>query len=287
MTHEGFCPIIALNLVSDSLSTNPVRASELPDDADREARIEQLLLSGLDHYFAGQYERAISVWTRVVFLERHHDRARAYIERARSALAERHRESEEFLHNGLSAYNAGDIEKARDLLTRAVEQGSDTADVFLGRLNRVGTDVTGNEGRVDSLLARPPMKRRPVTLAPRRTGWTAAALLALLLAATMLLGGLPIGTWLSELQVAAPQATTHVITDDPLPVVRASETTLAEARTLHAGGRLREALRALDRVRMADPFRADADRLRAEIQRDILAAAGIHGSVGDVAGSRP
>ena len=118
----------------NSQSTNPVRASEPPGDADREARIEQLLLTGLDHYFAGHYERAISVWTRVVFLERHHDRARAYIERARSALAERQRESEELLHTGVSAYNAGDIERARDLLTRAVERGSDSADVFLDRL---------------------------------------------------------------------------------------------------------------------------------------------------------
>jgi len=97
--------------MSDSLSTNPVRGAGAPDDADREARIEQLLLLGLDHYFAGHYEHAISVWTRVVFLERHHDRARAYIERARSALAERHRETEELLHTGVSAYNAGEVER--------------------------------------------------------------------------------------------------------------------------------------------------------------------------------
>src|SRR5688572_6158739 len=120
----------------DSQSTHPVRAAEPPDDADREARIEQLLLTGLDHYFAGHYEHAISVWTRVVFLERHHDRARAYIERARSALAERQRESEELLHTGVSAYKAGDVNRARELLTRAAKRGSDTADMFLDRLNR-------------------------------------------------------------------------------------------------------------------------------------------------------
>jgi tetratricopeptide (TPR) repeat protein len=273
--------------MSDSLSTNPVRASEPPDDADREARIEQLLLSGLDHYFAGQYERAISVWTRVVFLERHHDRARAYIERARSALAERHRESEELLYNGVSAYNAGDIEKARDLLTRAVEQGSDTADVFLDRLNRVGSSVSGADLRIDPLPARSTVRRRRVTLPPRRSGWTAAALFALVVAATMLLGGLPIGTWLSELQVAAPAPSTQVASDEPLPVVRASETVLARARTLQADGRLRDALRALDRIGIADPFRAEADRLRADIQRDLFAAAGIQSSAPDVPGSLP
>ena len=273
--------------MSDSLSTNPVRASEPPYDADREARIEQLLLSGLDHYFAGQYERAISVWTRVVFLERHHDRARAYVERARSALAERHRESEEFLHNGVSAYNAGDIEKARVLLTRAVEQGSDTADVFLDRLNRVGTAVSTADLRIDPLLARSTVRRRHVTLPPRRSGWTAAALFALFVAVTLLLGGLPIGTWLSELQIAAPAPSAQRASDEPLPAVRASETVLARARTLHADGRLRDALRTLDRISIANPFRAEADRLRAAIQRDLFAAAGIQTSVPGVPGSLP
>ena len=273
--------------MSDSLSTNPVRASELPDDADREARIEQLLLSGLDHYFSGQYERAISVWTRVVFLERHHDRARAYIERARSALAERHRESEEFLHNGVSAYNAGDVEKARELLTRALEQGSDTADVFLDRLNRVGSSASGVDLRIDSLPARPTVRRRGVTLPPRRSGWTAVTLVALVVAATMLLGGLPIGTWLSELQVVTPAPSTQVPPEEPLPVVRASEMALARARTLHADGRLRDALRALDRVGIADPFRTEADRLRADVQRDLLAAAGIGNAAPGVAGNLP
>src|SRR5260221_14317777 len=87
------------------------------DDADRATRIEELLVSGLDHYFAADYEQAINIWTRVVFLERDHDRARAYIERARSAIAERQRESEELLHRGVDAYKSGDVANARDLLT--------------------------------------------------------------------------------------------------------------------------------------------------------------------------
>ncbi|MBE3098611.1 MAG: hypothetical protein IMZ44_15960, partial [Planctomycetes bacterium] len=73
----------------------------MPDgisEIERDTRIETLLLCGLDHYFAGDHERAISVWTRVLFLDRGHARARAYIERARSAVAERQRESDELLH---------------------------------------------------------------------------------------------------------------------------------------------------------------------------------------------
>jgi hypothetical protein len=261
--------------MSDSLSTNPVRGADAPDDADREARIEQLLLLGLDHYFAGHYEHAISVWTRVVFLERHHDRARAYIERARSALAERHRETEELLHTGVSAYNAGEVEKARELLTRAGDQGSDTAHIFLDRLNRVGATTAAADLRIDPLPARPTAPRAPATMPPPRTGWTAAALFAVVVAVAMLVGGLPIGSWLSELEVTAPAPATQAASDEPLPVVRASDTAVARARDLYAGGHLRDALRVLDRVDPADPLRAEADRLRADIQRDLLAAAGI------------
>ncbi len=68
-------------------------------ERERDARVEDLLLTGLDHYFAGQHELAISVWTRVLFLDRGHARARAYIDRARSAIAERQREGEELVHD--------------------------------------------------------------------------------------------------------------------------------------------------------------------------------------------
>src|ERR1044071_87558 len=91
-------------------------------DAERQARIEELLVSGLDHYFAEDYEQAINVWTRVIFLDREHDRARAYIDRARKAIAERQRQSEQLLHEGVDAYRTGNVERARDLLTRAVDQ---------------------------------------------------------------------------------------------------------------------------------------------------------------------
>ena len=260
--------------MSDPLTTEPVPESG-PGDADREARIEQLLLSGLDHYFAGQHERAISVWTRVVFLERHHDRARAYIERARSALAERQRESEEVLETGVTAYNAGEIEKARDFLTRAAEAGSDTAHVFLDRLNRMGAGAGAADARPNPVAARRPAAARRIPLPPRRTGWIAAGVAAAALAVAMLVGGLPIGSWLSELQGTVPAALAPSPIEEPLPVVRGSETALARARALHADGHLQDALRALDRVDLADPFRADADRLRADIQRDLLAAAGL------------
>jgi tetratricopeptide (TPR) repeat protein len=273
--------------MSDPMSTNTVRAAEPHDEADREARIEELLLSGLDHYFGGQYDRAISVWTRIVFLDRHHDRARAYIERARSALAERQRESDECLHDGVIAYNAGEIDKARELLTRALEQGSDAAGVFLDRLNRVGPVGLTADAHAEPKPARAAAGRRRMPMAPRRRDWVAAGLAALVVAAMMLLSGLPIGTWLSELEVAAPTAALQPTVDEALPIVRSSEAALLRARTLHADGKLHDALRALERIGVGDPARADADRLRADIQRDLFAVAGVPSAVTPERGGRP
>ena len=128
----------------DHLHDDP-RAEGQPSDVDRNVKIERLLLAGLDHYFQGRYERAIDVWSRVLFLDRSHARARAYIDRARAALAERLRESEELVHTGVEAFERGDVHEARSLLTSAVERGGgrDEALTVLERLNRLEAAAGG------------------------------------------------------------------------------------------------------------------------------------------------
>ena len=59
----------------------------------------------------------------------------------------------------------------------------------------------------------------------------------------------------------------------PLPIPAPTEGYLAQARSMFAGGKLRDALRALDRVPVGDALRPDAERLRADIQRELLAVA--------------
>ncbi len=121
--------------MADPQSSGPRRSDATPG-AEDEGRIENLLVTGLDHYFAGEFEAAINLWTRVLFLDRNHDRARAYIDRARSAQAEQQRISEALVHEGLAAFDKGEVIRARALLSDALDQGA-SHDVALGVLGRI------------------------------------------------------------------------------------------------------------------------------------------------------
>ncbi|MEO7157171.1 MAG: hypothetical protein ABI039_06405, partial [Vicinamibacterales bacterium] len=132
------------------------RRSEALSAADDDARIETLLVTGLDHYFAGEFEAAISLWTRVLFLDRNHDRARAYIDRARSAQAEKQRISEALVHEGLAAFDKGEVVRARALLSDALDQGA-SHDVALGVLGRIDRLDAGTR---HAAAAAPVVRRR-------------------------------------------------------------------------------------------------------------------------------
>ena len=268
--------------MSDPLRTDASQPAGKPGEADREARIEQLLLSGLDHYFAGEFEQAINVWTRVVFLERGHDRARAYIERARSALAERHRESEELLQRGVAAFNRGETAEARELITKAVEQGGahDIALVFLERLNRLGMpavppSVAEAPRAVPERRAAERVREGTLPASGVRGPWILATLVLVAAVAAVVLGGIPMGIWLADMPAVPPGEYVPVVAEEPLPVARSSEGLLSRARALYGEGHLRDALRTLDAIGIADPLRGDAERLRADVQRQLLATAGV------------
>lgn len=262
--------------------TEPLRTapgSEMPADAaDREALIERLLLAGLDHYFEGRFEQAVNIWTRVAFLERGHGRARAYIERARGALAERQRESDELLHRGLEAYRTGDLTGARELLTRAAAAGSsETALVFLQRLGvaEAGQAAAAPVAQIaydgGTSAGRPSRRHsdKPIVAA---TNWLATIAVCVGIASAILMAAPPIASWLGEGPSAAAAADRP--TDDPLPMVRGAELRLSQAKALFDGGKPHDALRLLESIDHGDPLRGDADALTAAIQITLLAAAG-------------
>lgn len=236
-------------------------------DAQRNTRIEQLLVSGLDEYFAGRMDQAVNVWTRVLFLDRTNDRARAYIDRARRAQAERQRESDAMMHQGLQAFDEGDVDKARRLLTAAVERGA-PHEQALPVLHRIGLLEVGTPDAAspDARGRWRRGERDSVPAPPSRLGpW----LLALGIAA---LGG--IAVFVSD--NAAPQGLAGLPVEypNPLPVPAASDAHLARARQLFAAGKLPDVLRVLARIEPGDEAWADAQALRGRVQRELLAAAG-------------
>jgi hypothetical protein len=242
---------------------------------ERESRIEELLLAGLDHYFNGQHERAINVWTRVLFLDRSHPRARAYIERARGAVAERQREGEELLHTGVEAFQRGDADDARRVLTSAVDRGvaPDEAIALLDRLDRLATPPAPPSGPSLRRAGQPPQPA-PAASQGRVSIMTLVLVLAIGLAAG---AGVMIFIDASAAPAAVDASGTAPLRSgpalEPLPLPTAAEAAFTRARAFEQSGRLREAIDALETIRPWDPLRPQADELRGRLQTELLARA--------------
>ena len=267
---------------------DPLRSDMRPAEAlsgtERDARIEQLLLAGLDEYFAHRYEHAINLWTRVLFLDEHHDRARAYIERARSAQSELQRETDAVLYQGIEAFREGNVARARELVVDALDRGAslDDAQGMLDRIERLDAGQTVPKHR-RPLAARPlPVAEVATedlaTGAKRVSGWVPALLLMAAALATFAVGiwGWTVpdpSTWSVFAAASRQPRVVMPLPLAPLPIAAANEAFLSRAKAQFASGRLRDALRQLDRIPIGDPLRADADRLRADVQRQLLAVA--------------
>ena len=273
--------------MTDALRSDRSSSREAPD-RERDARVEALLVSGLDHYFSGQYELAINVWTRVLFLDRGHARARAYIERARSAVAERQREADELRHAGATALHRGELAVARQLLTAAIERGAsgEEALALLQRIDRIEAAALGGvvgrrEGAVQQPAADP--DARPSTTGEAAAGrpgpvptdsrllWLAGGLIAGVLLALISVGYLWI---ISEpIQIGTTPVSGAPAVADPLPVPTPGELRVLRARVLVAEGKLREALALLESASPSEGDRPALEELRAAVQRRLIDAA--------------
>lgn len=234
------------------------------DDAtSRDRQIDALLDEGLERYFNNRYEDAIHVWTRVLFLDRTHARARAYIDRARTAQAEAHRTFEEKLHASRVLLEQGDTEAAGRLLAEAVATTGD--DLHSAALR---AELERRE------RARPADVRPGAAREPDRERWylrrpsPGLVAVVVLSAFAVLLGGLAI---LDLTDTDRPSAAAPLVRGQAAPPT-SSAVALVRARALVARGRLSEALIQLDGVSPVAPERARADALRIEIQQLLLAS---------------
>lgn len=244
--------------------------TERPSSAD--SRVENLLSEGLEHYFEGRFEDAIHLWTRVLFLDRHHASARAYIERARGGIAERQRRTDESLQAIGALLDAGKAVEARQRLTQVIsvtgdDERTSTLRVRLERLERVS-----GVHRIHAVPApEPEWWRAGLALANYRVRVKHVAVAAAVVCVAVLLSSPAVRTWIG----LAPVTPVPVVGRAPIAVTvpTGGEVALIRARALYARGRLADALAALDRVGPEQNTRPEADRLRVEIQRVLLAAA--------------
>ena len=263
--------------MADPHKSGPRRSEALPG-AEDEARIENLLVTGLDHYFAGEFEEAINLWTRVLFLDRSHDRARAYIDRARSAQAEQQRISEALVHEGLEAFDRGEVARARELLSDALDQGAshDVALGVLGRIDRLDAGTRPATPATPVLRKRAARKPTAADVNERRgtiTMWWITAAAVVIVGAIAFVAVAPNGLAWFPVQATTGAPAAPVTVPSQLPLPSPTESYVVRARSLFASGKLRDALRALDRVPVGDALRPEAERLRADIQRELLAVA--------------
>jgi len=263
--------------MADPRSIDPLESNDGPPDLDRDAKIDELLLAGLEQYFDGRYQDAINIWGRVLFLDRGHQRARAYIERARGALAELQRATEELVQEGVAAIDRGDGPAARRLLAAAVATGEphDLAHTYLDRLDRHSPPPQDHARPRGGAIAqgeksgrrRLPGTARPVRALPIIGAAILVGLVIVFAASRDLLRPLVAREWR---QVPAAGA---AVTPDPLPAPRPSEVALGRAYDLYRSGHLKAALAALDGVSDADPLASEAARLKIEVQRILLESA--------------
>ena len=242
------------------------------ETAHRDSRIEALLVDGLDHYFNGRYEEAIHLWTRVLFLDRSHARARAYIDRARSALGERQRRAEELLEASQELLAQGRTDAARDLLSEAVAASGDDERAAALRVRLERLERAHAPAPLGPTAAAPSPAVVPGWAWPRRSPLT-VGLVSVLVGGLFVVG--TVGSSTIQEWLGLPAASEQLfVTAGPLDltVLSSADVALVRAETLYSRGRLAEALQTLDRVPADSPVRSRADTLRIEIQRLLLAS---------------
>jgi hypothetical protein len=172
----------------------------------------------------------------VLFLDRTHPRARAYIDRARTALAEVQRRSEELLQTSRELLGQGRTDAARQLLAEAIATSGDDVQSATLRAEL--------ERRERAQGARAPVDVPAPQEAVPGWKWTPTSPLVIALVGVAALGVLLAGVVLLDLSDAErPPAVTGPATDSRLSTPSASQVLCSERGHLSRAGGLRKRFR--------------------------------------------
>ena len=173
--------------------------------------------------------------------------------------------------------------RARALLSDALDQGAshDVALGVLGRIDRLDAGTRPATPATPSLRRR--AARNPASAdANQRRGtlamwWITAATVVIVGAIAFVLVA-PNGLAWFPVQATTGAPAALVTLPAPIPLPSPAETYVVRARTLFASGKVRGPVRALQPGPIGDALRPDGERLRADIQRELLAVAGAEAS---------
>lgn len=263
------------------------------DTAEPEAsRFESLLRQGQSLFEAGSYERAIHVWTRVLFLERGHPEARQGIDRAKRALAEQQRRLDASVAEARLFVDEGKLDEAREVLRSVL-----LLDPRHVEARGLETELAERAPHREPALEPPAARPRPAGTSPKgvrvRTArsraprsdassrasrvqmalFGAATTLAFAAAAFVLHENwerLVSGPALASQEAVAPAA---ALAPGSVEVLSLSELYYDNGVRLFEKARYREALRELSRVARDSPVASEARSLMLRIEERLLRGA--------------
>lgn len=268
-------------------------------DSDSEKRIDDLLKEGQVAFEKGEYQSAIDAWSRIFLIDIDHAEASRRIELARKLKAEVERQIEEAFHEGISQFEAGEADAAREAFNKVLEMqaGHIGAAEYLEKMDGGETDAAAEPGVTpipaledlpvadglggeDLLAAEEPIDLAPLPdadMAPRPSSDAAVRSSRaaggkrkfLMIGAVVLLAVLAVGWYLySRRDQVFPNSETE---QTAVPVERTDP--LTKATQLHEAGNTALAVAQLRRLAPDHPQYAQAQTLIAQWEERAVEAA--------------
>lgn len=252
-------------------------------------RIDELLDEGQLAFDRGDHQDAIDAWSRIFLIDIDHAEANRRIEEARRRKAEAERETEAIFHEAQGRVDAGDLDGARELLTRLLELqpqhyagsqllesladgGPAKFDAPTPGVRPVGGGESAREVLQEEILVPPDPGQEPgsstrgAVALPKpsragagrgRVGLVAAGLVVLALA-----GG--VGWWLTQ-----SRDEVFPNTVEPTPTELSA---VERAQSLYESGKPANAIALLKRVPPNDPAYEESQRLLVQWEGEITPA---------------